>query len=283
MRRRKNNNHSEGFLMRHPSKDFESFLNSYCTVFPEVDPSIARELTRKGFNYYKGKKDDGSSLQERLEERRYETEQVDPDYSCYSNRYYFTDLWVCWVMYSRGYLRAISTRGSFDKDLSVMEVMGHVGSVADLGCGIAYTMRALVEMFPDVAVYGTNLKGTDQWTFCEYMAAEYGFRMVESISMLPSPVDLIVAFEYFEHIKDPINHVHEVVEAVKPKFLCIANSFGTRSIGHFTSYIEPHAFFPYDGKRISRKFNTTLRHLGYERVKTRLWNQKPSLWRQTGD
>jgi hypothetical protein len=99
-----------------------------------------------------------------------------------------------------------------------------------------------------------------------------------AISERPVPADLVFASEYFEHFEEPIAHLVEVVELTRPRALLIANAFSAKSIGHFDEYVV-------DGRRVSgdvvgRRFNDTLRRIGYSKIETRLWNNRPAYWKR---
>ena len=89
---------------------------------------------------------------------------------------------------------------------------------------------------------------------------------------------LVVAFEYFEHIEDAVTHLAEMLRTCSPRYMLIANAFNTTSVGHFRVY--RHAGRQVDASRMSKMFNAVLRESGYEQVKTKLWNNKPAYWRK---
>ena len=76
----------------------------------------------------------------------------------------------------------------------------------------------------------------------------------------------------------------------KPKFLIIANSFNTDSIGHFRNYEYAREYLEEEvtmeniikipESKISRLFNMYLRNSGYTKVETTIWNNRPTIWRQ---
>jgi len=189
------------------------------------------------------------------------------DYSVYDDDYYFTDLWNCWVTYSRSYLRSIVKSQS--------KLFSNINSVIDLGCGIGYTTSALKQIFPKAKVYGTNLKDTKQWKFCEYMSKKYSFTLLSDDHDLNN-IDLVFASEYFEHIVKPIDHIQDVVEKLSPKYLIIANAFNTHSIGHFNEYIFNDERFCQSV--MQKKFDKLLKVYNYAKVKTGFWNNRPTVW-----
>jgi SAM-dependent methyltransferase len=226
---------------------------------------------------YYDKKEVGINYTEYMEAEWYRSlNPFDPDYSIYNDEYYFTDMWVCWQMYSRGYLRSINHPHSEQKDHSIGELFSHVSTVVDLGCGIGYTTAALTELFPMENVFATNLEGTRQWKWCNEMSKVFGFTLLPDTTDVNQKDCLVVAFEYFEHFYKPIEHLKKVLQDCDPEFLYLANSFNTRSMGHFTEYEVDGQVI--NQKHINREFNAALKREGYRQVKTNVWNNKPALW-----
>lgn len=240
----------------------------------------ACNLTHKALKYYSGSKLVRANLREYqdLEKRWYDSLAAKrPDYSVYDDEYILTELWTCWVLYSSKYLRAIRSPKSLD-GRSIVEDMGNVRSAIDLGNGIGYTTATLKEIWPAAKVYGTNIATSRQWPVVTDMAHRYGFRMVQDVAGVGHEVDLVFASEYFEHIENPVKHLVSILATLRPKYLIVANAFGAISLGHFNEYIYQDNF--YTPKETSRLFNSTLREFGYEKVKTKLWNQRPAYYKK---
>ena len=250
------------WLEEKPRKLRKEFLSEYKN-FHDIDVSKAEFLIKEAIDYYTGKINHSPYASE-LEWRWYESN----DFTVYSDEYYFTDLWACWHLYSRGYLRAIKK--------TIFDRLQNVESIIDLGCGIGYTTSALKGMFPNAKVYATNIEDSPQYNFCKMMSEKNGFLMIPSAKKLNHTVDLVFGSEYFEHIKEPISHALSIIKYLEPKFLLIANSFNTFSVGHFEKY--EHNKKEIDQSKISKMFNQALRDNGYKKVKTNLWNNKPALW-----
>src|SRR5690349_16232207 len=62
-----------------------------------------------------------------------------PDFSVYDSDLYIAEVWACWAVYSRRYLRGLA---------GVRGTLGHVGNAVDLGCGIGLTTGALKQVLP---------------------------------------------------------------------------------------------------------------------------------------
>ena len=200
-------------------------------------------------------------------------ENKNPAYSVYTDDDYMMEASKCWWAYSRKYLLEIQrpqpTRIPFIKK-SVVELLGNIKTVADLGCGCGWTTVGIKQIWPKAIVYGTNVsEGVQLET-----ASKLGVKIKPQVD---GPVDLLVAFEYFEHFQEPIKHLVDVVSISRPRHLLIANTFTQMAIGHFNMYL--HDGVEYHGKQISKLFNNKMLELGYEKVETRLWNHRPTWWR----
>ena len=247
-----------------------------CTKHTDIDHEIAINLALNAVKYYSGNKSVRSELRlfQELENKWYKSlEDCQPDYSVYNEKYYLSDVWACWVIYSRKYLLGISSdkslatkddHGNWYNKKSIVQDMVDVKSVADIGCGFGYTTAGLKEIFPDADVYGTNIEESVQYKIALEFGKKYGFTVAPSIDK----ADLIFASEYFEHFESPIDHLLYIIKTANPKYLIIANAFNSKSLGHFDQYKYDAKL--YDGKQISRLFNKTLRNLGYEKVYTKL-------------
>ena len=112
----------------------------------------------------------------------------------------------------------------------------------------------------------------------EQLGIEYGFTMRDDL--FECEADVVFASEYFEHFLDPITHLREMVRMMKPKIIITANAFGQRAIGHFVDYTI--GSLTYEGNQMNKVFTFAMNRLGYTRIKTNMWNQRPTLWAFTG-
>lgn len=207
------------------------------------------------------------------------------DYRCafkvYNAENYFLDAFDCYQSYSRDYLRSVLKSPVYNK-------LKNIKSFVDLGCGIGYSTIGLKEMFPNAKAYATNLKDTKQWTFCKAIFKKRGINLIGSTNEINHNVDLVFASEYFEHVLEPIDHVEDIINNLSPKYLIIANSFNTKSIGHFDYYSckpehhkqKPEIYSYIPKSKISRLFNKFLIEKGYTRVKVKMWNDRPAVWKK---
>lgn len=251
---------------RRPLEMLPEFVRRYCSMH-DLDQHRAIQIIRQGIAHERSASAPRPPYLVELEARWYRSlASGTPDYSMYGAAYYFADLWVCWVTYSRKYLRSLRKIGA---------MVGEVGSVVDMGCGIGYTTAALTELYPEAAVVGVDQAGTTHYAFASQLAESYGFQMQPKVGAL-GDADLVFASEFFEHVIDPLALLRLIVADCYPRHLFVANSFNTPSHGHFTEYTVDGATV--DQAAIGRRFNGELVRLGYAQQVTGLWNNRPALW-----
>jgi len=272
-------------ILKEGSKEALARYINFCSAYTDIDKDKAYNLAIHAMKYYNGDSGARANLRhfQELENRWYASlEANNPDYSVYDDKYFLSDLWACWCIYSRKYLLSImSDKSLFNQSIvkyMTSQCQNKIEKVVDLGCGFGYTTAGLKEIFPVSDVYGTNIDTSVQFKVGTELSKKYNFSLVSDIHKVGKGVDLIFASEYFEHWEKPIDHLIEVVQASNPRFFLIANAFGTTSLGHFNKYKYNNCL--YDGKAISKMFNITLKRLGYIKLKTKLWNNRPSFWQK---
>jgi len=252
--------------------DFLDLLD-LCEEYIEIDRSEAL-ISIKEFSH----KLDNSSKKNKikiLEDRWYNScRKGFPDYSVYNDPYYICDIWICWALYSRKSLLSISNKKSLITK-SVSDYIGDIGSVLDMGCGFGYTTAGLKEIFKNANVFGTNIDTSYQYKVAQKISRERNFNVVSTYKNIKN-VDLIFASEYFEHIINPIEHLYDIIMSCRPKYFVIANGFNGIAIGHFTDY--QHQNKKYSPSEMSKNFNKSMKILGYRKIKTKIWNNRPSFW-----
>ena len=234
-----------------------------------------KDIIVQTIKYLKGDKTLREELRigQELELRWYKSvENGNPDFGVYDHPYYLAELVACWTIYSKEYIKNMNKFMLFPKDPKV---------IVDLGCGIGLSTLALKQLFPNAEVFGTNLKNTMQYSICNSIAEKNDFKIVESILDIPKDVDIVFASEYFEHISDPIKHLFDVIRYMSPKNLYAANSFNTKAIGHFPFYIVADELV--ENKKLGRIFGSEMRLHGYEKISTKLWNARPTYWKEIND
>jgi len=252
------------FLKEKPNVLFEYFLNDYGSLFSiDVEECRAIRKTDKIFLELSNKWYDDLENQD--------TRNI---YEVYNHDYYFIDIFNCFITYSRDYIKRIMKSSHFSK-------LQDAKVIVDIGCGISYSTCLLKQVFPDAKVYAINLKDTKQWKLCEIMSRRFGFHLIESIHEIEEQVDILWASEYFEHIYNPIEHVDDIINTINPKHMIIANSFNTWGMGHFTQYDVYGTITNQD--KISKIFNQHLESKEYQKVKCKIWNNKPTIWKRNDE
>ncbi len=254
------------------------FLDRFSNV-RKFDSNIVKELIEETKKFYQGKISENCSAA-KLEGGWYHSlENGFPDYSVYNEFQYFIEALWCWLGYSRGYLKGLKMCFEKSTKRTVFEILEGQQRIVDLGCGLGMTTAMLSQLFPTSNIFGTNIEDTEQYRFCQQLENEFGFQMCSDVSQL-GKIDVVFAFEYFEHFEKPIQHLFEVVYLLKPDFFILANSFNTKATGHFWKYkIQKGSKWEIvRSEKISRLFNDSLRKLGYKMLKTTFWNNRPSVW-----
>jgi hypothetical protein len=250
-----------------------------CSKYADIDVELAYNITLNCIADHDGKEVEHGSMSkmEELFRTWYSSLSTNPDYTVYEDPYYFCEVWVCWVKYSRKHLKTITSKNSLSEGISIVDSLSSVNSILDLGCGFGYTTTGFKQLFPNSTVYGTNIEGCSQFKMATELGNVHGFSILPTFEHLE--VDLIFASEYFEHFLEPIDHLLDVLLNCKPNYLLIANAFTADAIGHFDTYNWNNKEFT--GKQISKIFNDTLRQHGYEKVKTNCWNDRPTFWKKS--
>ena len=275
--------HSCPILTEKPNEQLNDFLKRCHSVNEKIDIELIRENATTTIQYLKGDSEARKKMQlgQKLEKRWYDSLKAGkPDWSVYATDYYIAELWACWMVYSRLYLRSVFSTKSMPPNGIVADI-GKIEKVVDLGCGFGFTAAAFKQQFPAATIIGTNLEDTLQMTLAREMGQKSGFDMVSSIDEITAPVDIVFASEYFEHIPSPVQYLRNVLFQLKPKALLIANAFGTKAIGHFFCYNIDRKFL--NGKQTSKLFNMELIKWGYTKIKTKLWNNRPTYWKKTSN
>jgi len=249
----------------------EKHLRQYLQLWPGCSFEEGQRIAQEAVVYHRTSRalrNIPEMCTDLLEQRWYASlAQGKPDYTVYNDVRYAGDLWACWLLYSRRYLRNIGSliQSGWSPRLS---------RIADLGCGIGYSTAVLKQFWPAAMVYGTNLEGPQAQT-ARSIGKSIGFTVEPAIV---GQVDLIFASEYFEHFDHPFDHVLDVLQRGSfPRYLIIASTFGSRSVGHFDTYYDERGYAQ-PGKSVGRQFNALLRAHGYRMRKTSFWNNRPAIW-----
>lgn len=266
---------NKSILLDSDIRDIETFLFEELKKIPDINAQVIWNIALDVIRHFRLKKEIQRTDAQAVENTWYQSlASGNPDYGVYDSDYYLADLWSCWVIYSRNYLKTLRSQG-------ILKSLGNFDQVIDVGCGFGLTTAALKELYPDAEVTGTNLPNIRQTRVAENIGQKFHFKIM---SELPGTKDhkrtLIFASEYFEHFYEPVAHLREIINTTNPDTLIIANSFGARAIGHFNIYKVDGSIIP--SHIIGRKFNDCLRSRGYEKMITKLWNNRPAIWVKVG-
>lgn len=268
-----------GVILREKPRDGLKRFLQYCAG-EGLDSQWIAELAMQTTYFYSCTKEQRQQLPfpHNLRQRWYQSlEKGEPDFGIYDTEEYLAEAWSCWVTYSRSYLGILST-ATLQVGGGLLEDLGTVGRIVDLGCGIGFTTAALQQLFPAAKVTGTNVENSLQIRLARRIGQDYGFEVVSDLCQIQSPVDVVFGSDYFEHFSAPIDHLREIIRRLQPRVFLVANSFGTKSPGHFEHYSVDGE--QYSGLEVGRYFNGELRSQGYVKVKTSAWNQRPAYWRR---
>ena len=260
------------------NKSFNEFLLR-CSKYRNINVNLIKNISETTIKYLFANKEKRQilKLDQSLENRWYnKLNKGIIDYSVYDTDEYIAELWACWIVYSKKYLLSIQKESSLPP-YGIVKDFGKVKKIVDLGCGFGYTTLALKQMFPNAEVIGTNIENTIQIKFAKQLGKENNFKIISDIKEINGNTDLVFASEYFEHIQEPIINLQEIIKYLNPRNFLIANAFGTRAIGHFNTYIYNNNKI--DSKLISKIFNKELKQFGYEKIKTKLWNNRPAYYK----
>lgn len=187
-----------------------------------------------------------------------------PDYSLYALPVYIAETYFCWDGYSRKYAKMLPT---------IKDKIGPIRSIVDLGAGHGFSSLALAGAFAGARVVATNLPTSMQWKMADKIR---GSSFTLAAEAPKSPVDMIFASEYFEHFDHPLDHLKDVLSRCSPRVAVVANAFTAKATGHFDRYSIDGALI--DGKTASKRFNDYMRSVGYTKLETGFWNNRPVVW-----
>jgi hypothetical protein len=258
-------------------KDFDLLIKRVSKYLPVTTDLPKLKLdTIAMINFHKKnialKSDNG--IKKLLDKWYVSLENGSPDYSVYSDPFYLGDIWTCWSHHSSHCINTLNKDSQLINTVTPKLKLDDV-TIVDAGCGLAYTTATLKQLFPKARVVGTNLENTWQYNLAKELSPLCKFEIASSFNKIQN-VDLFVTIEYFEHFLEPIKHLEEIVHRCSPRYFLIANGFNSKTIGHFNFY--KHNDEMIDNRSMSRLFWKSLRSLGYQKIETNIWNNRPSIW-----
>ena len=181
-------------IERRPTELLEEFLKDYSELF-NVSIEESKEKIKSVLRFYLTGSEESTSFD--IQNYWYKSlESGMADYSCYTDKNYYIDIWCCFKLYSRKYLRIIDSKGTLTPyflNHSIVKLLENSSSkIIDMGCGLGYSTAALAELFPWSDVYGFNIEGTEQYQFCNFLSEKYKFKLTGSYENI-GDFDLVFA------------------------------------------------------------------------------------------
>ena len=147
-------------------------------------------------------------------------------------------------------------------------------TVLDYSCGLGFTTRQLAQAFPDAHVVGSEW-AESQLEICKFVTKDLPnveFVTDEQLRKTQPHFDCVTVIEVFEHLKDPLRDLEDLVNLTSSNVLIDSCSFGIPAPGHYSFFTSPYG--QVNGNKMKRLFSTKLRELGYL-SRGKLWNNKP--------
>ena len=168
----------------------------------------------------------------------------------------------------RGLTRVVTKHLNLDPNLPII----------DLGAGIGLSTFDLTSYFKG-DIYYNNLMGK-QMEFAQTILKDTKVKFVENYSSLKK-VDVVLAFDYFEHFKDPIAELNKVIRLLSPKYIVESSDFSHAFVGHSEHYIYKDELINH--KRFKSLFvKELIFEKGYKlhplSKTTKCWNGEPRIW-----
>ena len=193
----------------------------------------------------------------------------------YSNSEYLLGAAACYVDYSKSYFKV------FDR---VYSQLPKISSALELGAGCGLTTAHLAQILPQAKIIYNNLPSV-QYDFAKWLFKQRGIagRVSQTADMfsVKKHVDLVVATDFFEHVKTPTEWIEKIIDNTSPKVMLVANAFNLPHPDHLEYFYDRGTKTHFS--KVSRSWNKAVRDKGYELhpvVKT-FWNRRPAIWVKT--
>lgn len=144
--------------------------------------------------------------------------------------------------------------------------------IIDYAGGIGLTTIYLKEKTNSKILYYIYDVNSLEYKFAKFMFHQLHID-IKFIAKLEK-CDCILFSEVFEHIKNPIEVVENVINITKPTYIIHHSSFSMPAYGHYSHYI--HNNIIYDNKKISQLFNKYIR-INYN-IMIKGWNAIPIVY-----
>jgi hypothetical protein len=152
----------------------------------------------------------------------------------------------------------------------------------DWGAGLGMHSLICTMLWPDAKVIYYNLPGL-QTDFARQIKKAYeaeNMIIKTKLENLPPKADLIICYEFLEHMKEPVKATQEVL-ALNPKYVSVSFSFTAPCRGHYSEFIVDDGEGGKWGiprEEVTRYVNKEFRR-NYEAV-GHGWNARPVVWKK---
>jgi hypothetical protein len=201
-----------------------------------------------------------------------------PDFSVYDD--YLINGYYCWVEFT--HKNVLDTVGFMN------EISYRPGKILDFGAGIGASTVELAMAFPYAEIVYANT-GDLQVDMAKRLANALGVTNItftdEKDFASMADCDVVVAYEVFEHLREPISVLRETVLEGKCAVFIDNSSFTIRAPGHFPTYLSPEGA-AIENTKFRRTYNKAIRIAGFVPANKSIpdlwsrgfWNNRPAVW-----
>lgn len=150
-------------------------------------------------------------------------------------------------------------------------------TIVDWGAGLGMHSLICTILWPDAKVVYYNLPGLQTNFAKEIKKAYQAENMIIKSKQdnLPPKADLIIAYEFLEHMKNPVEATRDMMK-LNPEFFSISFSFTAPCHGHFTYFDTDDGLV--HRSEVTRYVNNEFRKK-YS-ASAHGWNARPVIWRR---
>ena len=201
-----------------------------------------------------------------------------PDFSIYDD--YLINGYYCWAGWT--HQNVLDTVGFLH------EINYTPERILDFGAGIGMSTVELALAYPNAEIVYANL-GDLQIDMAKRLASHMGVTNItfthERDFVAMKECDVVVAYEVFEHLREPITVVKQSILDGKCRVLIDNSSFTVHAPGHFPTYCSPDGkVIP--NKKFRRTFNKAIRAAGFNSAEkviidkwpSSFWNNRPAVF-----
>lgn len=126
------------------------------------------------------------------------------------------------------------TKPGLEKVFEVLKIENK--RILDVGAGTGLGMKFICEHSKNCKVFYNNLKGKQYKIAKEILSKEIIDFLICDIFEIKERFEVIFAFEFFEHFKDPCQAFEQLQKNTNAEMIIMQNSFGAFGYGHFPEY-----------------------------------------------